>query len=172
MKKMLSTREVAQFLSVNEKMVYTLVAEKGLPATKITGKWLFPRHLVEQWIEANTINFPETASRLPPYHGLLILAGSNDLLLDRMISFYNTRFTDQVAVFGNLGSMGGLGALQQNFCHIAICHLLQDDEGQVYGNGQVYVVRKDDTGELQVKIMKSGQRFRFDKNGLTTIIPS
>ena len=37
MKKFLSTKEVAQFLGVNEKMVYTLVSEKGLPATKVTG---------------------------------------------------------------------------------------------------------------------------------------
>jgi len=41
MKRLLSTKEVAQFLDVNEKMVYTLIAEKGLPSTKITGKWLF-----------------------------------------------------------------------------------------------------------------------------------
>jgi putative molybdopterin biosynthesis protein len=39
---------VAKLLNINEKMVYTLIHEKGLPATKITGKWLFPRHLVEQ----------------------------------------------------------------------------------------------------------------------------
>ena len=48
MAKLLSTREVSKFLNVNEKMVYTLVSEKRLPATKITGKWLFPQHLVEQ----------------------------------------------------------------------------------------------------------------------------
>ena len=30
--------EVMQLLNVNEKMVYTLVSEKGLPATNITGK--------------------------------------------------------------------------------------------------------------------------------------
>jgi len=42
MKKLLSTKEAARFLAVNEKMIYSLVAEKGLPATKITGKWLFP----------------------------------------------------------------------------------------------------------------------------------
>ena len=57
-KTLLTTRELAQFLSINEKMVYTLIAEKGLPATKATGKWLFPRNLVEQWLEAQTINFP------------------------------------------------------------------------------------------------------------------
>ena len=89
MENLMSTKEVATFLNVNEKMVYTLVAEKNLPATKITGKWLFPKHLVEQWIEANTTNFPQAVQKLPPYHGLLIIAGSNDLLLDKAISLFN-----------------------------------------------------------------------------------
>ena len=127
---LLSTKEVAAFLGVNEKMVYSLVSEKGLPATKITGKWLFPRHLVEQWVEANTINYPENGSRLPPYDGLLIITGSNDPLLDKVIGLFNNRNTRQLAVFGNLGSMGGLGALRQNLCHIASSHLLQDDESE------------------------------------------
>ncbi len=128
MKRLLSTKDVAQFLNVNEKMIYSLVAEKGLPATKITGKWLFPRHLVEQWIETNTINYPEAASHLPPYQGLLIIAGSNDMLLDRAISLFNTLHTDHLMVFGNVGSMGGLRALRRNLCHMASSHLLQDNE--------------------------------------------
>lgn len=128
MKKLLSTREVAQFLDVNEKMIYTLVAEKGLPATKITGKWLFPKHLVEQWIETNTINYPETIGHLPPYEGILIITGSNDPLLEKTISLFNHTYPDHLAVFGNLGSMGGLKALRQNLCHMASSHLLQDNE--------------------------------------------
>lgn len=125
--KLLSTKEAAQFLGVNEKMVYVLVSEKGLPATKITGKWLFPLHLVEQWVEAHTINYPESANVLPPYHGLLIITGSNDPLLDRAITLFNSLHPEQVAVFGNLGSLGGLRALRQNLCHVASSHLLQDD---------------------------------------------
>ncbi len=128
MKKLLSTKEVSKFLSVNEKMVYTLVSEKGLPATKITGKWVFPLHLVEQWVEANTINYPEPSTKLPPYQGLLIIAGSNDPFLDRAISLYNRTFTEHVAVFGNVGSMGGLKALRRNLCHMASSHLISEDE--------------------------------------------
>jgi putative molybdopterin biosynthesis protein len=124
-KRFLSTREVADFLDVNEKMVYALISEKGLPATKVTGKWLFPRHLVEQWIEASTINYPKPITQLPPYHGLVIIAGSNDPLLDRTINLFNTIHTDHVAVFGNLGSMGGLRALRRNLCHMASSHLMQ-----------------------------------------------
>jgi putative molybdopterin biosynthesis protein len=130
MHKLLSTKGVAELLNVNEKMVYSLISEKGLPATKITGKWLFPRHLVEQWVETNTINYPDNGYRLPPYDGLLIITGSNDPLLDRAISIFNGRNSNQLAVFGNLGSMGGLRALRRNFCHIASSHLLQDDESE------------------------------------------
>jgi molybdate-binding protein len=109
-------------------MVYSLVSEKGLPASKVTGKWLFPRHLVEQWIETNTLNYPETADSLAVSPAVLIIAGSNDLLLDKMLTLYNTHFTGNIAVFGNLGSMGGLQALRQNHCHMASSHLLQEDE--------------------------------------------
>ena len=130
MENLFSTKEIAEFLNVNEKMVYSLVSEKGLPATKITGKWLFPKHLVEQWVEANTINYPDNGVRLPPYDGLLIITGSNDPLLDRAISLFNSHHHDQVAVFGNLGSMGGLSALRNNLCHIASSHLLQEDESE------------------------------------------
>lgn len=130
MKRLLSTKEVAQFLDVNEKMVYTLVSEKGLPATKITGKWLFPRHLVEQWIETNTINYPEPFTHLPPYHGLLIIAGSNDPFLERTLSLFNTLYPDHIAAFSNLGSMGGLRALRRNLCHIASSHLLQENANE------------------------------------------
>jgi excisionase family DNA binding protein len=128
MNPLLSTKEVARLLNVNEKMVYTLVAGKGLPASKVTGKWLFPRHLVEQWVETQTINYPDTGNMQPIQQGILILAGSNDPLLDRSISLFNSQFQAPLAVFGNLGSMGGLRALRQNLCHIASSHLLQEDE--------------------------------------------
>jgi len=127
-KPLLSTKEIADFLGVNEKMVYTLISEKGLPATKITGKWVFSRQLVEQWVEAHTLNYPEPGTQLPPYQGLLIIAGSNDPLLEQTISLFNSRYPEHIAVFGNLGSMGGLRAIRQNLCHIASSHLLQENE--------------------------------------------
>ncbi|MDY7036162.1 MAG: helix-turn-helix transcriptional regulator [Thermodesulfobacteriota bacterium] len=126
-KTLLNTREVAQFLDINEKVVYNLIADKGLPATKVTGKWLFPRHLVEQWLENQTINYPKAINPTPSYHGLLIISGSNDILLDRTISLFNEIYSGHLAVFGNVGSQGGLTALRRNLCHIASSHLLHDD---------------------------------------------
>lgn len=133
-KSLLSTREVAEFLNINEKMVYTLISDKGLPATKVTGKWLFPHHLVKQWLENETINYPRESAPLPPYHGLLIICGSNDLLLDKTISLFNKQYPEHAAVFGNMGSLGGIRALRRNLCHIAASHLLQED-GKDYNFG-------------------------------------
>ncbi|KPA16711.1 DNA binding domain-containing protein [Candidatus Magnetomorum sp. HK-1] len=122
-----STKEVAQFLDVNEKMVYSLVSEKGLPATKVTGKWLFPKRYVELWLEQNIINCPKTSEMLAS-EGLLIISGSHDILLDKTITFFNRSQPDCLAVFGNVGSMSGIKSLGQNLCHLASSHLLQDND--------------------------------------------
>ncbi|RJQ84932.1 MAG: helix-turn-helix domain-containing protein [Desulfobacteraceae bacterium] len=127
MSKLLSTKEVAQYLGVNEKMVYTLIAEKGLPASKVTGKWIFPQHLVDQWVEANTINLSAKSGAVPSAEGLLIIAGSNDPLLEQTIGLYNGLYPEKLAVFGNLGSLGGIRSLKQDLCHIATSHLLQEN---------------------------------------------
>lgn len=127
MTQMLSTKEVAKFLGINEKMVYTLISDKGLPASKVTGKWIFPRHLVEQWVESTTVNYPQGHQVLPPYDGLLVVAGSNDILLEKALSIFNDRHPGHLAVFGNLGSMGGITALRKNLCHMATSHLLQEN---------------------------------------------
>lgn len=73
----MSVREVAEYLHLNTKKVYALVAEGRIPATKVTGKWLFPRKLVDQWLM-------ETS-----HGGLLtdrlVITGSDDPLLRRTV---------------------------------------------------------------------------------------
>lgn len=128
MKRLLTTKEVAEFLNIHEKMVYTMVSEKAMPATKIAGKWLFPLYLIEQWVENNTINFPDNIRPLASNQRLIVLAGSNDPLLDKTVTLFNQSFRSHLAVFGNVGSMGGVQALRNNLCHIAASHLIQDDE--------------------------------------------
>ena len=125
----LTTREVAVFLNINEKMVYSLVNDKGLPATKITGKWLFPRRLVEEWLESHVLNFQRTGIDRSSDDGTLLMAGSDDLLLQRVLSLYHRKGLGTV-FFANLGSMGGLKCLRLGLCHIGTCHLLQDDNAE------------------------------------------
>lgn len=118
MDEMLTTRQVAKYLNVNEKMIYSLIAEKGLPASKVTGKWLFPLELVRQWVENGTQNFPERA-KLPPYHGLVLISGADDPLLDTLICTFNLKHSEHMAMFGLSGNLEGLSALRKNLCHIA-----------------------------------------------------
>ncbi len=126
-KTFLSTREVAELLDVNEKVVYSLIAEKGLPACKVTGKWIFPRHLTERWIESHVINYP-LHGKPQPEGDPLIIAGSNDLLVERTIALFNTLFPQHLCVFGSAGSLGGIRALDRGQCHIATAHLMHSDE--------------------------------------------
>lgn len=125
--KFLTTKEVAKLLHVNDKMVYSLVNDKGLPATKVTGKWLFPRRLVEEWLETHILNYRKPGFGSSLDQGILLLAGSDDLLFQKTLSLFHSRDPGTVGFFANLGSMGGLKSLRRGICHIGVCHLLQDD---------------------------------------------
>jgi excisionase family DNA binding protein len=46
----LTARQAAAYLHLNEKTLYALVAEGAVPATRATGKWLFPRRLLDEWL--------------------------------------------------------------------------------------------------------------------------
>jgi excisionase family DNA binding protein len=74
----MSVKEVAAYLHLNSKKVYALVSEGKIPATKVTGKWLFPRKLVDHWLMESS------------HGGLLtdrlVVAGSDDPLLQRAIT--------------------------------------------------------------------------------------
>lgn len=125
--KFLTTKEVAKLLHVNDKMVYTLVNDKGLPATKVTGKWLFPRRLVEEWLETHILNLEKHTIRQLSDDGILLFAGSDDLLFQKTLTLFHNTYPSNVGFFANIGSMGGLKSLRHGLCHIGVCHLLQDD---------------------------------------------
>lgn len=80
MRELMNTREVAEYLRIKERKVYDLVRQKRIPCTRVTGKWLFPRHLVDLWVADGT-NVPAAARALhsapPP-----VMVGSHDPLLD------------------------------------------------------------------------------------------
>lgn len=119
----LDTRELAKYLGINEKQVYTLIHDRELPATKITGKWLFPLHLVNRWIEAHVSSVPAPAALLDGAKGLLLIAGSDDPLLDHLLSLYRRRFLEVVVLRSRAGSSEGMLALRRGLCHIACVHL-------------------------------------------------
>jgi len=131
MKPLMNTKEVSQYIGINEKKIYNLIVAKGLPATKVTGKWLFQRQLVDRWLEQHTENYPSAEKSPDTYKNLLIITGSNDLLLDQLLEVFARRYPLPLPLFSNLGSMGGIRALKENLCHICSCHLLES-EGEEY----------------------------------------
>ncbi len=65
-REMMSTEEVALYLGVHEKHVYRLIKTAMIPATKVTGKWIFPRRLIDRWIETSAMASlaPEVKERM------------------------------------------------------------------------------------------------------------
>jgi len=72
----LTVQELAKLLHVNEKKIYKLAGEGDIPGTKITGKWIFPRHLIEDWIAENSYGGAMSDR--------LIIAGCDDRLLNQV----------------------------------------------------------------------------------------
>jgi excisionase family DNA binding protein len=52
----LTIKQVAEYLQVTEKTIYTLVQEVNIPAFKVRGQWRFKREDIERWIEENKEN--------------------------------------------------------------------------------------------------------------------
>lgn len=50
----LTIREVADYLKVNEKIVYGLAQKRRIPAFKVGGQWRFRRGDLDAWISAQT----------------------------------------------------------------------------------------------------------------------
>ena len=49
----LTIKQVAEYLQVTEKTIYTLVQEGSLPGFKVRGQWRFKKVDIENWIEEN-----------------------------------------------------------------------------------------------------------------------
>ncbi len=47
----MSVREVAGYLGINEKKMYFLAKANKIPCTRVTGKWLFPKPLIDRSID-------------------------------------------------------------------------------------------------------------------------
>jgi excisionase family DNA binding protein len=46
----LTTKEVAQYLRVNQYTVYRLVSQKKLPAYKVGSQWRFKKRVLDHWL--------------------------------------------------------------------------------------------------------------------------
>jgi len=76
----MTTHEVAEYLRIKERKVYDLVRQKRIPCTRVTGKLLFPKNLIDEWVGQGTVFPDQSPSALPSAPP--VVAGSHDPLLD------------------------------------------------------------------------------------------
>ena len=122
---MMTTKKLAEYLNINEKKVYALIKEGEIPCTKITGKWIFPKNLIDKWIEENI----QGTKVLEGIDNITII-GSHDLSIDLLASEVNEKFPQLILLSANLGSVGGLISLKRGRSHIAGAHLLHPESNE------------------------------------------
>jgi putative molybdopterin biosynthesis protein len=74
----LTTSEAADYLRLGERKLYELVTSGAIPCSKVTGKWLFPRHELDLWVQSGLARPNGMMTVEPP----LIVGGSHDDLLE------------------------------------------------------------------------------------------
>lgn len=75
---LMTTREVAEYLRLKERKIYELVRTGSIPCTRVTGKWLFPKPMIDYWLLERAEGGARETLRRPA----AVIAGSHDPLLE------------------------------------------------------------------------------------------
>ncbi len=128
---MMNTKEVAEFLGIHEKQVYALIKSKRIPSTRVTGKWVFPRKLIEEWIESSAkTGLGEARQKSKRIEGALLASGSNDPILDMLQTYLKKSYPEFYIFSANTGSTEGMKALNKGYTDIAWSHLFDPKSGE------------------------------------------
>ena len=122
MPELLTTDEAAEYLRLSERKLYELVAERAVPCSKVTGRWLFPRAALDRWVSAGLIAPAALAQVAAPP----IMGGSHDPLLEWALRESSSGLASLPE-----GSEEGLRRLTQSEVMVAAIHLHRldgDDE--------------------------------------------
>lgn len=129
-KDMLNTKEVAEYLGIHEKQVYALIKAGKIPCTRITGKWVFPKNIIDQWINADARQSIDRIKEKSKKVQGVLTAGSNDPNLDIILSYMKQVHPDFFIFTSTTGSTEGLRLLGEGYTDIAWCHLLDPKTGK------------------------------------------
>jgi len=111
----MSVKQVAAYLQVNEKKIYALVSDGSIPATKVTGKWMFPRELIDRWM-TDSSHGGLLADRL-------VIAGSDDPLIYRVVTAFARDVDAHAQVsYTPTGTRLGLELLHASRVDVAALH--------------------------------------------------
>ncbi|NUR12237.1 MAG: helix-turn-helix transcriptional regulator [Bradyrhizobium sp.] len=110
----LTTSEAADYLRLGERKLYELVTTGAIPCTKVTGKWLFPRHELDLWVLSGLARPAGMLIAEPPP----VVGGSQDELLD-----WSLRESGSGLGSMSEGSVRGLERWQRNEEMAAAVHI-------------------------------------------------
>jgi excisionase family DNA binding protein len=114
----LTTTEAAEYLRLSERKLYELVSEGRIPCTKATGKWLFPKAALDQWLVTDLNGRSGFSYAVAPP----IVGGSHDPLLE-----WALRESGSGLALLPEGSESGLRRLRNNEAVLAGIHLHAPD---------------------------------------------
>lgn len=127
---LMNTKEVAKYLDIHEKQVYLLIKAGKIPCSRVTGKWIFPKKLIDQWIESNAQDgLQQARKKINSIDGALLASGSNDPVLDMLLSSMKKDHPSFNIFSANTGSLAGLEALNSGLTDIAFSHLYDSKTG-------------------------------------------
>jgi excisionase family DNA binding protein len=126
---LMSTKQVAGYLGINEKKIYAMAKAGGIPCTRVTGKWVFPKKLIDQWIEESAVGLAR-GKRSDEQRTFLLAAGSDDPSLGIMRDLYGVRTTVPALFIATGGSSAGLAAIRDGVADLALSHLLDRETGE------------------------------------------
>jgi len=128
---MMNTKEVAKYLGIHEKQVYALIKSKRIPSTRVTGKWVFPKKLIDEWIDSDArIGLKEARQKSKRIEGAYLASGSNDPILDILQTYLKRSYPEFYIFSSNTGSTEGLKALNMGYTDIAWSHLFDPKSGE------------------------------------------
>jgi putative molybdopterin biosynthesis protein len=161
---LLTTREVAARLRLNEKKVYALVQAERLPATRVSGKWLFPRALLDRWLAEHTL-YPPTGLMTAMLDRMVVMQGSDDWLLGQVLGHERPRRASPV-VAATVGSMAGVEAVGRGDAHLAGFHVDDDELAPYVSAGQSWYALHLGTREQGLVVPR---RLRRTVRGLASV---
>jgi excisionase family DNA binding protein len=127
---LMTTREVADYLRIKERRLYELVRRREIPCTRVTGKWLFPKPLIDLWLARN-LEGAEIPAAPPP-----VVAGSADPLLE-----WAVRESGCGLALMPGGSLDGLKRFAEGTALAAGLHVYEPDGGDGGADWNVASVR-------------------------------
>lgn len=128
MRELLNTKQVADYLGINEKQVYYLAKGGKIPCTRVTGKWIFPKRLIDEWIDGSAGRAVRNVREQE--RPILLAAGSDDPSLGILREIYAKRMTPTSLFWATVGSSAGLAAIRDGVADFALAHLLDPATGE------------------------------------------